>query len=388
MQQSFVLSQVTVFPVFWEVRAMLVKDKKTLAHYLLFAGALALTLNYVFYWVLNLGFMRLPIRIAAVVFFSLSSLMNFKSLRFDVLFVPMVAISCICVLLHGSDALNMLAVLLFVLAVSPYSFNEALDILFKCFLISAVVYLLALATGSAIITTTSHEGRIRNNLGFSQVNAASLFFLPLLLLLYKKDKHFNIKLLSVAVFFISLYALTNTRSVLLSVFIFIFFYIIFLLMRKIKNLVPLQRIVGIVLLYLVVVAAFVLSLFANSEIDSILSYRPTYFFNALSNLSPIEWIFGSDAFIEVDNSYLVMVGHYGLPFLICAVAVLHKAILRSAEMGDLWTLSFIIAIVVIGSIESFLYRPELIVTLVFWAIAFKRADYNFNDDSGSKPNQI
>ena len=163
---------------------------------------------------------------------------------------------------------------------------------------------------------------------------------------------------------------------------------LFILMIKIKNLVPLQGVVGIVLLYSVVVAAFALSLFANSEIDSILSYRPTYFFNALSNLSPIEWIFGSNAFIEVDNSYLVMVGHYGLPFLICAVAVLHKAILRSAEMGDLWTLSFIIAIVVIGSIESFLYRPELIVTLVFWAIAFKRADYNFNDDSGSKLNQI
>ena len=94
------------------------------------------------------------------------------------------------------------------------------------------------------------------------------------------------------------------------------------------------------------------------------------FYEALAGFTPIDWLFGSSVFKEVDNSFIVIVGHYGVLFLACTIAVLHKSILRCAEADDPWGFSFLLAVLACGSIESFIYRPELIVTLAFWAVAF------------------
>ncbi len=367
---------------------MIYAEKKTIAHTLLFAGLLVLSLNYVLYWVLGFEALRMPVRVSAIAMFALSLAFNFKALRFDILYIPMLGLATLSFLLHGTDALNMLAVLLFVLAASPYSLEVLLADLLKCFAVALLLYLASIALGRAAIVTHTYGGRTRNYLGFSHVNAAALFFLPLLLLLAMKFKRKKVLFCFVVLSFVVLYALTNTRSVLFAVGAFLLGYALFVAMGKAKALTHFRGVFGLIVLYALLGAAFTLSLFAGTNIDVALSYRPTLFHEASASFTPLDWLFGSSAFKEVDNSFIVIVGHYGLIFLAFAVAVLHKSILRCAKTGDAWSYAFILSIVATGSFESFLYRPELIGTLAFWIIVFGYARPNVPIDSRNEATHV
>lgn len=355
-----------------------------LAHGLLFCGMLVLSLNYLAYSALGFDALRVPMRAAGMVLLALSATLNFRQLRFDLLFLPMFAISVICVLLHGSDALNMVAVLLFVLTASPHGLKSTVRDLTGCFAICTLVYLAALAGGRASTLTYVMEGRTRNTLGFSNVNAAALFFLPLLLLLARKHRHPVVMALFVALAFVGIFALTNTRSALITAGAFFAAQGLFVVLGKSRAPTAARTAVGLAVLLALVVFTFALPLLAGSDLDYALSYRPTLFHNALKDFSLQDWLIGSATFSEVDNSFIVIVGHYGLVFFGCALAVLVKAIRRICVSGDSWAFSFIVAIVACGSVESFLYRPELIAALAFWLAVFGYAQPHLPADEGGR----
>lgn len=345
-------------------------EQRTLAHSLLLAGSFVLGLNYVLYNVFGLEAIRVPIRITALGMFVISALLDFKSLKFDVLFLPMLGLAFLSLALNGLDALNMLAVLLFVLAASPYSLSDVLSDLLKCFVVIAIIYALAVVAGFASLTSYVMNGRVRNTLGFLNVNAAALFFFPLLLLLAKKRPRAWMVNCGVALAFVFLFIVTDTRSLLLGAGVYYVSYILFRFMSKGKTFSGLKGAVGIMVLYASIAIAFSLPLLAGTELDQALSWRPTLFHESLAGFTPFDWLFGSSSFQEVDNSFIVIVGHYGILFLTCVIAILHKAILRCSECGYAWSYSYLLSILVCGSFESFIYRPELIVTLAFWLVVF------------------
>lgn len=345
----------------------------SLPHGLLFGGMLLLGLNYLVYSAFGFDALRLPVRVMGMALLALSAMLNFRKLRFDFLYVPMLGIAAICVLMHGTDALNMLAVLLFVLAASPYDLRAVIGNLIGCFAICTCLYLAALASGGISSVSYVMEGRTRNTLGFTNVNAASLYFLPLLLALFRKNRHTVITASLVMLVFVGIYLLTNTRSALITVGAFFAARVLFSAMAIRKSPAFIRSVVGIVVLCGLVASAFAIPLLAGSDLDYVLSYRPTLFRDALKDFTPADWLLGSASFAEVDNSFIVMVGHYGLIFFVCAFCVLAKAIKRVSFAEDPWSFSFIIALVACGSVESFLYRPELIATLAFWLIAFNES---------------
>lgn len=352
------------------VVALISAGQKAIAHSLFFIGLLALGLNYILYSVFGFDVARVPVRVFALALFSLSAVSNFKSLRFDILFLPMLGLAILGLLMHGVVGLNMLAVLLFVLAASPYPLSTVLSDLFKCFVVVTAVYLLAVMAGLAVNSMYVMEGRTRNTLGFVNVNAAALYFTPLLLLLTVKARQGILVVLGVVLAFAALFVLTDTRSILLVAGVFFVAYLLFIALGRVDTLSRLKGILGLLTLYLLVSLAFAMPLLAGSNLDHALSWRPSLFYEALAGFTPIDWLFGSSDFKEVDNSFIVIVGHYGVLFLACTIAVLHKSILRCAEADDPWGFSFLLAVLACGSIESFIYRPELIVTLAFWAVAF------------------
>ena len=349
---------------------MIVFGQRTLAHSLLLAGSFALGLNFILYSVFGLEAIRVPIRIAALGMFVLSALFDFRSLKFDVLFLPMIGLAVLSLMLNGLDALNMLAVLLFVLAASPYSLSEVLSDLLKCFVAIAIIYAFAVVAGFVSLTSYVMDGRVRNTLGFVNVNAAALFFFSMLLLLAKERRRAWMVNCGVALAFVFLFILTNTRSLLLGAGVYYASYILFRFMGKGKTPSRLRGAVGLMVLYTLIVIAFSLPLLAGTEFDQALSWRPTLFHESLAEFTPFDWLFGSSSFEEVDNSFIVIMGHYGVLFLACAIAILHKSILRCSECGHAWSYSFLLSVLACGSIESFIYRPELIVTLAFWFVAF------------------
>lgn len=352
---------------------MIVFGQRTLAHSLFLAGSFALGLNFILYSVFGLEAIRVPIRIAVLGMFVLSALLDFRYLKFDVLFLPMLGLAVLSLVLNGLDALNMLAVLLFVLAASPYSLSDMLSDLLKCFVLIAIIYILAVVVGFASLTSYVMGGRVRNTLGFVNVNAAALFFFPLLLLLAKKRPRAWMANCGVALAFVFLFIVTDTRSLLLGAGVYYASYILFRLMSNGKTLSRLRGAVGIMVLYASIAIAFSLPLLAGTELDQALSWRPTLFHESLAGFTPFDWLFGSSSFKEVDNSFIVIVGHYGFLFLACVIAILHKAILRCSECDHAWSYSYLLSVLACGSIESFIYRPELIVTLAFWFVVFNSA---------------
>lgn len=345
------------------------KERAT-AHSLLVSGMFILSLNYLLYWAFGLEILRAPIRIAAIPLFLLSALMNLKLLSFEIAYLPMLGITSLALFLHGGEALNMLVVLLFVLAASPYSSKVLISDLLKCFIALIGLYAIGVATGNVSIASYVFDGRVRNKLGFSHVNAAALFFLPLLLLLYKKMRHRVMASILVAMSFVILFIETNTRSILVTSVVFLIAYGLFFAMGKHGGLSKYRGVFGLLVLYGIVVMTAIIPFLAGTELDYFLSYRPTLFYQAVSDFTPSDWLFGSTAFQEVDNLFFVVVGHYGIVYLALMVFTLHKAVLRCARHGDAWGFSFLLAMLACSFVESFLFRPELVVTFAFWAIVF------------------
>lgn len=344
-----------------------------MAHTLLVSGMFVLSLNYLLYWAFGIEALRIPIRIAAVPLFLLSALINLRALNFEIVYLPMLGIASLALLLHGGETLNMLVVLLFVLAASPYSSKILISDLLKCFIVLIGIYAIGIATGNVLVTSYVFDGRARNTLGFSHVNAAALFFLPLLLFLYKKRRNRMTASLLIAASFVVLFIETNTRSILVASAVFLMTYGLFIVTTKHDRLSKVRSVFGLSVLYGIVAATAIIPFLAGTELDYFLSYRPTLFYQAVSGFTLSDWLFGSTVFQEVDNLFFVVVGHYGVVYLAIMVLALHKAVLRCAQSGDAWGFSFLLAMLACSFVESFLYRPELVITFAFWAIVFDRS---------------
>ena len=131
----------------------------------------------------------------------------------------------------------------------------------------AIIYAFAVVAGFVSLTSHVMDGRVRNTLGFVNVNAAALFFFSLLLLLAKERRRAWMVNCGVALAFVFLFILTNTRSLLLGAGVYYASYILFRFMGKGKTPSRLRGAVGLMVLYTLIVIAFSLPLLAGTEFD-------------------------------------------------------------------------------------------------------------------------
>ena len=221
-------------------------------------------------------------------------------------------------------------------------------------------------THSYISTT----GRIRETLGFENVNAGSLFFYSVnlvYLLSCKKIKFINF-LISV-IYSIVIYRLTDTRTSILGLVVF---FGVLLIMKMLKNRKKtFTFILFSVITFLFISVALWDWIYVNfPELNSVLSSRVTLFRQAVKVAGFKNfWIGGmnfADYGLFVDNFFILLLFQNGM-FVYAFVYLFTLYSTRKLfYSGYFKEVALILSLLCVGIVESSLIRPEVVCVMVAW----------------------
>lgn len=333
-------------------------------------GTFIICLNNLLYGTGILVETQLAFRVLSMVLFLVSLAFNIRNLRLTLPWIVVIGLVSVTVLLRGSSSLNFLAILLFCLCSSSFDLAKVLKTLLAVALICFAFYFLFTAMGMVHWVISTYATRTRNTLGFYHVNAAAVFFaaaflLPLTLKKYRLRIILVCFLFSVAIFFV-----TDTRGLLVFGALFLLLGLVFrIAFSKLKSTAS-KVVIPFAILYGSIVFSYLFPFIGGSRLDVLLSYRLSIFSDVLTSLDFLEVLFGSGVAPEIDNSYIVLLATYGAFFLILIVVFIHRAITQLINQENWCWLAFICSMLLYGVIESLLFRPELLITLAFWAIVF------------------
>lgn len=216
--------------------------------------------------------------------------------------------------------------------------------------------------------------RIRNGLGFTNPNIFAIFYFYLAIYLWNKKMKFYMNRYLSVFFILYIYIKTDSRTQLLGFVLYIFFNFYFQRKKgKKKNIYRLRFLKAILFfnyLYLI------LGIFPEKYLflDKLLSYRLTIINDVLRNLTLKEYILGSSQISKysIDNTFLVL--NYNLGFLfgnIFILIIFYKIKDKIKKFSDT-EYSFIIICLIMGIFESFLIRIQIITTMIFYYLIFKK----------------
>lgn len=236
------------------------------------------------------------------------------------------------------------------------------------------LHILAVITGIATITSTSIHGRTRSALGFANANQFALVYLTLvcsalLVHLQYRNKWSLTGLIGSVLLSLRMMQIADSRTSMASVLLLLLLLLTAVITSRTRII---RRLYALSLAALPAIAAAVTFFLATNPspfLNIALSLRPAYFQAFLSNISLSQWLFGwiPAEDITIDNGYLILLSAVGLPvFLLLMLALCWRMIRLRPEI------LVIIAVVAIASIfESFALRPEIPLSILFFALIFR-----------------
>lgn len=315
-----------------------------------------------------------PMRIMALAALLAAFFLEARELRFSLAELLLLGMLICSVLIHGSGSFNLILVLLYGLVGRRLGQDYAKTIL------AWVTLVLVILSGAAIVfglvsdySYLSDTGRFRRTFGFGHPNYAAIFFSSLFacLLLPKFQKPLPIVLVTCVLLFVGYE--TDSRGLMACCFVFTLSVICFGLLYR-RGFRRLPGVIATTLLLIVAAGSFLLPLFEGTVVDELLSWRPALFASFTQSLSTVDWLIGNpvDEF-PIDNFFLVSVASYGLPVLILTLLFVLRAVISLAAHDSPVELAFICGTLSYSVVESFLFRPEFIVTMAFWILVFCNA---------------
>lgn len=263
------------------------------------------------------------------------------------------------------------------------NYNKLMKCIFITRLISFVIVVTLSIIGiidNDVYTKIDEKGIeiLRYSLGFSHPNITFLnFFILVTLYVYLKNK--NIKLVNYLVIIISaivLYKITYSRTGLISIFIVIFFSVLFNRISFDKNKIFKNIIIFIP--SIAGVGSLCISYFYNSSnkvmsfINEILTGRlelgHRFLMNYKINLFGQEIIESSNldgAYLRIDNGYISLILVYGLiSFLLflCIQTLLLKRLFNEKRYYDIL---LIVVFLIYGISENYIYNIFVNISLIF-----------------------
>lgn len=328
-------------------------------------GTALLSINFLLYSTNNFVNMQNALRMLSVGLLFAALLLSLQKIRLDFSLIVLAGLSVIASVGYGSDALNFTIILLFCANCSCNELEFCKRMICSIILACLALYLILYAIGLINMGYTNYGGRLRFNLGFTNVNAGAIFFLSLVVLPLHFKKHKLVTLILFLATSFAVYLLTDTRSVLIFCLLFSCLFITFLFFCN-KGHEDIVACVVRTLFFIGITASIVMPALSGSDLDVLLSYRPSIYQEALSSLSPLELLFGSGKAVEIDNSYIVFCTTYGLVFCLFLAYLILRSISVLASRKEWNSLALVGAMFLFAAIEGTLFRPELPITLLFW----------------------
>lgn len=346
-------------------RKWYIMNAQTARQIMCFISLGILGINYLLYSFFQFDFNRNILRIIAGTFFVLSILLGKRISIKEFCLIPVAAYMLI---INGSLSSNIAYLILAAIAI-PY----VADIVWKQLnvfqIVITIVVISCLVFGIVNYRVTSFAGRTRNTLGFTNVNAAAVFFFSLLIIWLLKIKNISLKhLLITAAISFAVYRLTDSRTVFACTMIFSICYMV--LNRWNGRWASVLFGVCVTVFYLSPVLVLV-ARSAFPTLDFVLSSRLNWFSLYIANHSTNTLLFGGSKIEGVDNFYLCLLYNGGIFFYIftwyMSISALSKYILRK----NLGYAAFIIAITAYGLMESGVIRCELLCMIMFWYLILR-----------------
>ena len=297
--------------------------------------------------------------------------------RKEVVFLSLLLIT---LFFNGSMILNFIAIVLF----SVFTINSVDIIVARTFKINSLLALTMIAFMFIGITNNigymSSMGRLRYTLGFENPNTAAIFFASniFLLVIYKR----KIKtLISALVMATLLFYYTDSRTSFLALVVFIFLEGMLIFLKNIKY----KTIIGKISVFMIdfIFIINLLSVFFVDEFlafDQLLSYRISMFAQMAHNSGIFGLIFGG-TLDWVDNFYYMLLFQYGIAIYIFVAITTHIAIKKMISNGDIQHIPLLIGVFLMGTMESSLIRPEILIMLVVWKIVFSMTKNTLKQNS-------
>lgn len=276
-----------------------------------------------------------------------------------------VIISMYLLLLGGNMTLNISFIIL-----TSICMTDCKDVEKVCFICSAVlvtVVVFSLSTHIVEANVYVQGNRIRNTLGFYNVNAGSLFlFSTLILFLFSRKKISIVHIIISLSFSIILYRVTNSRTSLIGLVLFCITYILTTKCNKFANIIMVLD-----FLCLLSPILWLISKLNDLEFDKLLSGRLHSFLNYIQSNSTMSLLMGGSNVNEIDNFYLMLLYNVGLILYVLFGFITLYSIRFYKNSNNYKSISYISSILFIGLMESGALRCEIICMLVFWMLILK-----------------
>ena len=268
----------------------------------------------------------------------------------------------------GSLTQNIVFILIAVLALD-YDADYIWKRLSRYQIVGAGLVIICLVSGVVSNHVTSHLGRVRNTLGFVNVNAAALFFFSVIMLwLLEKEKvTWKTIIISIAAT-VLLYRITDTRTAVVALGVYLLGLIVLNRWNSKITCIGVCIFEGV----LFSISQFSLAVFQRFPVlDITFSYRLSVFNKYINQNDLKTLIFGGTQVNDVDNFYLCLLYNGGILFYIFIMIVTIYATHFYFQNKQIKNVAFIISVLALGIMESGVIRCEIMSMLMFWYLIFK-----------------
>lgn len=324
-----------------------------------------LGINYLFYSFFQFDFNRNLLRVIAGVFLLLSIFLS-KSISQREMFLVPVAIYMIAI--NGSLSSNIAYIILSALAI-PYVADIVWKRLNAIQVFYTVMIFFCLLTGVVHYRITTSGGRIRNTLGFVNVNSAALFFFSLLIIWILQLSEIRVKhlIITIIVSFV-VYRYTDSRTVFICSNIFAVCYLLF---RKCNGKKTATLFCVIVSLFYLSPMLIILLQRYYPNLDVILSFRLTNYMEYIGGHDAKTLLLGGSRLEGIDQFYLCLLYNGGLVFYSFTMIMSLVSLYKYVTSKDSGYAAFIIAVSSYGLMESGVIRCELLCMIMFWYLLIR-----------------
>lgn len=254
--------------------------------------------------------------------------------------------------------LNFIFFLVFISVLKSFSIESVIKYSFFSILLGAFVHILAFNLNLIDPDKLNYIylDRYRYTLGFKNPNQLAIYYFTLAILSFLMIR--TNKILAWISMLVSIYIiyLSDSRTTLIGFFIFI---ILILLKHSaftsiILKLTPFGALV----------ITIIISLLKDTVFNNILSLRPEIYSDFINKFDGISILFGLNEDIIIDNFYLISFGTLGFIGLILLLAIITFYNIKAKPEFY----PFIITLFIMSIFESFLIRPEFLLSIVYLKI--------------------
>lgn len=279
----------------------------------------------------------------------------------------------LCILINGSEvSLNVFFLFLIAITFNIWELKDICKAMNFINMLSLVIVIISLFFNVVDNTNWSYLGRTRNSLGFTNVNNAGFLAYSIstvYLLTLEKIRWKNIGL--IVGFSFVVYKLTDSRT---GFFALIIMLICFYFLLKTKGKLEL----GIWAIEILCLTSplFWSNKYINSSIgNKILSLRPTIFCSYIDANTWMNFLFGGSKVPEIDNFYLIFLFGTGILFYLLFSLSILFTVKRLLNDKEYMKVAFCISMLLIGMVETYIIRPELMCVTLFWLIIYREGKF-------------